>query len=368
METKAAEQKQLQSVEETEADSIGTSHALDKIVTPDPKCISVIHVDSASTASTSAHCGIVVESTVEPDQKTTILISHVNQTDTHAGEYFGATLYTYKRSPGEQFEYQHLLKNIKDGYPAQTMKICEGDELVLIGYKFTPELEHTEVLNNFLHHVIVDGKSRFCLVLKSSGHEFWYETCAILTPNHDVPDHDLPPKVTNPKFGPAKSIILLPKKIIFSIQGSMEYMFIDKTGIQGVPMTQPRLYVNMTRKLSFNPWKFTAALSGMDGQSYVHIDGQRNIVISDKSNRTFFGYTKIGDDYRFYVDVFFLSYDKISKSFAMSNINTDDNIIIYEDVGTPSCPSSDNLEIDSSMMAGNSKEGVNMRRVPCCFM
>ncbi|KAH3805860.1 hypothetical protein DPMN_134169 [Dreissena polymorpha] len=64
-----------------------------------------------------------VQQTVEPDQRTTILIYDVNQTDTQAGEYFGATLYTYKWPPGEQFEYQHLLKNIKDGYPAQTMNI-----------------------------------------------------------------------------------------------------------------------------------------------------------------------------------------------------------------------------------------------------
>ncbi|KAH3805877.1 hypothetical protein DPMN_134187 [Dreissena polymorpha] len=299
METKAAEQKQFQSVEETEADSIGTSHAQDQMVTTDPKYITMIHVDSASTASTSEQCGISVESTVEPDQKTTILITHVNQTDTQAGEYFGATLYTYKRPPGEQFEYQHLLKNIKDGYPAQIMKICEGDELVL-NYKFTPELEHTEVLNSFRSGVIVDGKSRFCLVLKRSGHEFWYETCAILTPNHDHHDHDFPPIVTNPKFNEVKYIKLLAKKFLFSMKGSMEYMFIDKTGIQGVPMPQPSPYVNMTRKFSF-PLDFTAALSGMDGQSYVRIDDQRNIVISDESNCTFFKYERIGHDYKFYV-------------------------------------------------------------------
>ncbi|KAH3805862.1 hypothetical protein DPMN_134172 [Dreissena polymorpha] len=50
----------------------------------------------------------------------------------------------------------------------------------------------------------------------------------------------------------------------------------------------------------------------------------------------------------------------------MSTIKTQDDSMIYIDVGTPSCLSSDNLEIDSSMMAGSSKEGVNMRRVPCC--
>ncbi|KAH3805854.1 hypothetical protein DPMN_134163 [Dreissena polymorpha] len=62
METKAKEQKQVQSVEETEADSIRTNHALDKMVTPDPKYKTVMHVDSASTASTSAQCGNVVVS------------------------------------------------------------------------------------------------------------------------------------------------------------------------------------------------------------------------------------------------------------------------------------------------------------------
>ncbi|XP_052217917.1 uncharacterized protein LOC127835518 [Dreissena polymorpha] len=264
METKAAEQKQLQSVEETEADSIGTSHALDQMVTTDPKYITVIHVDSASTASTSEQCGIGVESpTMEPDETTTILIPHVNQTDTQVGEYFGATLYTYKRPPGKQFEYQHLLKNIKDEYPAQTMKICEGDELIHIGHTFTPDLDHTEVLNSFLQDVRVDGKTRFCLVLKRSGHEFWYKTCATLTPNHDHPDRDFPPIGTYPKYGPVKSIQWT-KRIIFSIKETMAYMFIDRTGIQGrQPMTQPPFYVNMTRKWSF-PWKFTAALSGMD--------------------------------------------------------------------------------------------------------
>ncbi|KAH3805847.1 hypothetical protein DPMN_134156 [Dreissena polymorpha] len=62
METNAKEQKQLQSVAKTEADSIRTSHALDQMVTPDPKYKTVIYVDSASTASTSAQSEIVVES------------------------------------------------------------------------------------------------------------------------------------------------------------------------------------------------------------------------------------------------------------------------------------------------------------------
>ncbi|KAH3809491.1 hypothetical protein DPMN_137862 [Dreissena polymorpha] len=50
-----------------------------------------------------------------------ILIPHAYQTDTEAGDYFGATLYTYKWPSGKKYKYQHLL--FKIGYPAQKMRI-----------------------------------------------------------------------------------------------------------------------------------------------------------------------------------------------------------------------------------------------------
>ncbi|KAH3809753.1 hypothetical protein DPMN_138131 [Dreissena polymorpha] len=124
-----------------QADGICASHVLEQPIDP----------PEGYVGSSSRTLPFASEPT--PDQKTVIFISHAYQTDTEDGDYFGATLYTYMLPSGKKYKYQHLLKDIKDGYPAQKMRICEGDQLDLIGKKFTPDLNHTEVLNSFHHKV-----------------------------------------------------------------------------------------------------------------------------------------------------------------------------------------------------------------------
>ncbi|XP_052217654.1 uncharacterized protein LOC127835326 [Dreissena polymorpha] len=282
----------------------------------------------------SAKRGFFFTSKPKPDQKTMILIPHAYQTDTEAGDYFGATLYTYKWPSGKKYKYQHLL--FKIGYPAQKMRICEGDQLVLIGKTCTTDLNHTEVLNSFHHDVKVDGKTRFCLVLRKSEKKksscYWYETSAILSPDpkqhlHNDVSIDKDRKITRTQ------------KIRFSIYGSSLYMFIDQSGIHGVHIEgdEKPIYVNKTVEISLNPYAQKAALFGMDGTSYVSLfvgkDGQKDIRISDREMCTWFEYEVTGDDNKFHVNDYFLSYDKIEKKFVMSKIKEERICVTFQDDG-----------------------------------
>ncbi|KAH3807729.1 uncharacterized protein LOC127834969 [Dreissena polymorpha] len=299
----------------------------------------------------SAKRGLFFLSKPKPDQKSVILISHANQTDTVAGDYFGATLYTYTRPSGKKYKYQHLLKDIIDEYPAKKMRISEEDELVIIDKTFTPHLNHKQVLNSFHHDVKVDGKTRFCLVLrrdkKQSSRE-WYETSAILHPDHRSQHNDAAPiakqlKWLNLGLNP-QPIRFPPQQIHFSIYDCSLYMFIDQCGIHGVPIERDddSIYVNKIVEVSFNKLSCKAALYGMDGTSYVQIDDQRKIRISGESICTWFGCEKKGSDNKFFVDDCFLSYDKIEKKFVMSKIKEGRTCVIFVDEGDhPDCATDD---------------------------
>ncbi|XP_052218111.1 uncharacterized protein LOC127835714 [Dreissena polymorpha] len=174
----------MENISYDEADTIDVSNVFEHPIDPSQEHMPEDYVNSSSRTQPSAKRGIFFKSEPKPDQTSMILIPHAYQTDKEAGDYFGATLYTYTWSSEQKFKYQHLLKDIKGGYPAQKMSICKGDELVFIGQTFTPNLDHTAVLNCFHHDVKVDGKTRFCLVLRKSEKKQWYETSAILSPNH----------------------------------------------------------------------------------------------------------------------------------------------------------------------------------------
>ncbi|XP_052214799.1 uncharacterized protein LOC127833537 isoform X2 [Dreissena polymorpha] len=329
-------------IESIEMDTIIASGVRDHPITPNPSQMPQDYIDCQPRDQPSAPSGLIIKTDPKPDQKSVITIPHAYQTDTEAGDYFGATLYTYTRPSGKKYKYQHLLKDIIDGYPAQKMRIREGDELVLIGQTFTPDLNHTEILNSFHHDVKVDGKTRFSLVLRKSEKKksswYWYETSAILSPDPKQHPHTEVPIVKDLKIGPAKTTRVT-QKIVFSIYDSSLYMFIDQSGIHGVPIERvdrPK-YVNKTVEISFNPLARKAALFGMDGTSYVSLDvrtdGQRDIRISNEEKCTWFEYEATGVDNKFHVNDCFLAYDKVENKFVMSKIKEGRNCVIFQDVG-----------------------------------
>ncbi|KAH3836639.1 uncharacterized protein LOC127879180 [Dreissena polymorpha] len=331
----------LENSSDDEADALCASNVLDKRIDPSQKHIPEDYVDGSPRTLPSATRGIFFKSEPKPYQKSVILIPHADQTDTKAGDYFGATLYTYTRPSGKKykFQYQHLLKDITDGHPAKKMRISEEDELVMIDKTFTPDLNHTEVLNSFHHEVKVDGKTRFCLVLrqidKKKSSMDWYETSAILHPDPISHHQDASPiaeQVECVKLGPnPKPKRLPPKQIVFSIYDCSLYMFIDQSGIHGVPIERDddSIYVNKIVEVLFNPLRCKAALYGMDGTSYVQVDDQSNIRISGESMCTWFGCKTQGSTNEFYVDGLFLSFDKIEKNFVMSSSNGGPNCATY---------------------------------------
>ncbi|KAH3809758.1 hypothetical protein DPMN_138136 [Dreissena polymorpha] len=311
---------------EDEADTLCPSHVLEQSIDPGKNNnIPKDYVDSAHRTLPSAKRGVVFKSEPKPDQKSVILIPQADQTDTKAGDYFGGTLYTYNytRPSGKKYKFQHLLKDIIDGYPAEKMRISEGDELVLIGETFTPDQDHDTVIKTFKSGVNVDGHSRFTIILRRSETKdkkkswYWYETSAILAPDHG--GHRLP-DVLQPHCEAVDGKRTRIQQIVYNIPGNSSlYMFIDELGIRAVHTEKDdhSVYVNKIIQQTFTPNRYTSyiALCGKDNKSYVRIDEQRNVCIWEKP--TWFEGKHVCDDDSFGTNGYYLVFDRILQKFEM---------------------------------------------------
>ncbi|KAH3809762.1 uncharacterized protein LOC127833535 isoform X2 [Dreissena polymorpha] len=307
-----------------EIDTLCAHRVLDQTFTPNHQpLIPEDFIDCKPSQQPSAPRGILFKTNPKPGQSSEILIPHEYQTDTDLGDFFGATLCTYSQKSGSNIEYQHILTDIKEGFPAKSMRICEGDELVLIGETFTPAQDHDAVINTFKDIVKVDGTSRFALVLRKLETQnkkrcwYWYETSAILAPDHKG---HRSPDVLQPHCAAVDEKRYV-HQIVYEIPcDSSLYMFIDESGIRAVhtEANDHSVYVNKIILVSFTPKGFTLqkALCGKDNTSYVRMDEQKNVCIGTEP--TWFDEGKhVGNDDSFGTNGHYMVFDRISQKFAM---------------------------------------------------
>ncbi|XP_052783988.1 uncharacterized protein LOC128219886 isoform X1 [Mya arenaria] len=265
----------------------------------------------------------------KPDEVSQILIPHKLQTDTECGDYFGASLATY-RIEGSRF-FRHRLVEIKDGYPAQKMKIQDGDDLVYVNSTFVPELNHTAVLNLFHHDVPVDGKTRLTLILlhkKDNKKRQWYQTSAILMPDPRHHKGEIHPEIRNEEYKELESGFERHHKFRYTISGTALYMSIGHTGVCGINITQggspdPTLVWRHEKTEDAPPPYYISrkwALGAIDGQSFICLQNDRVTVVDKIDHATWFDNTiNIGTDVWFGVHDIYLACGTSGKFFITKN-------------------------------------------------
>ncbi|WAR27859.1 hypothetical protein MAR_013563, partial [Mya arenaria] len=203
-------------------------------------------------------------------------VSRPKKTDTECGDYFGASLATY-RIEGD------------------------GDDLVYVNSTFVPELNHTAVLNLFHHDVPVDGKTRLTLI------------------------H---PEIRNEEYKELESGFERHHKFRYTISGTALYMSIGHTGVCGINITQggspdPTLVWRHEKTEDAPPPYYISrkwALGAIDGQSFICLQNDRVTVVDKIDHATWFDNTiNIGTDVWFGVHDIYLACGTSGKFFITKN-------------------------------------------------
>lgn len=253
----------------------------------------------------------------KPDYVTNIVIPHPHA-DRPEGDDFGAKLGTYNDDKHKPPYFRHFLIGRITG-PAKDMGIRKDDELVLIGDIFVPDLKHTDVLNLF-HHVQVDGKTTFSLVIRRVEDKEWkwIQTSAILTPDK-LPDKG--PIIKPVKYKQLKEeagkIETATSSHLYKVPMTQKYLEISNKSVCIDVFKQDESDKNkiIMKRCRFWPSgqagqiDFEAALCNRDKTRYIGMDKTNNHIVL-KNDAVWFKIIMLGSKVRFQLKDQYIGYDK----------------------------------------------------------
>ncbi|XP_060604318.1 uncharacterized protein LOC132757143 [Ruditapes philippinarum] len=247
-----------------------------------------------------------------PEQETQIIIWYDEKQ-----EDFEATLQTYKTfEKNGDIVYRHFLVNVSKTGPAGQMRIENYDEILVMNEEGVPDKTHDEVVGIF-NKVKVDGRTRFCLVLrrKPTGKWVWIETSAVLAPESTrLPDNQ--PIVEKTKFQSLdNNYIESATNNRYKISGTQRYLAIrDQRVMTSVLTDTDNTDANMMCKVQ-RYWQdgegrvyFQAALCDEKRRNFIGVDREKNIIV--KNEPEWFDISELGSEVQFKIDDLYLGYNE----------------------------------------------------------